>query len=137
MYVCMDGWMYVCVFFTHSSLGILNTRLIKAYCDFDERVGILIRVLKCWAREHGLLRSQFNSYALSLMMIFALQHSSPPVLPCLQKLGPWPKNMEWHGQQHHPLLENDMDYELVKPAMVHFIPPESLQRSLNTQDTGE
>lgn len=97
---------------------------------------ILIRVLKYWARENGYPRTQLNSYALSLMMIFALQRSSPPVLPCLQDPGLWPKNMDWYKQQH-PSLENDLDYKFTRPWKVRFTPAQSLKPTKNREGTGE
>ena len=81
-------------------LGPYNTRLLRAYYEFDARVATLVPILRMWFRFIGIPRSQLNSYCISLMLIYALQHATPPVLPCLQNPGSWPKNMEWfatHG----------------------------------------
>lgn len=65
-------------------LGPANTRLLAAYMNFDPRMAVLVPCVRLWARAQGLKRKQLNSYALSLMVIHSLQHTTPPVLPCLQ-----------------------------------------------------
>ena len=73
-----------CMLSTVYRLGPANTRLLAAYMNFDPRMAVLVPCVRLWARGQGLKRTQLNSYALSLMLIHSLQHSSPPVLPCLQ-----------------------------------------------------
>lgn len=65
-------------------LGPANTRLLAAYMNFDSRMAILVPCVRLWARGWGIRRRQLNNYSLSLMLIHSLQHTSPPILPCLQ-----------------------------------------------------
>ena len=71
-------------------LGPANTQLLAAYMNFDLRMAVLVPCVRLWARAQGLKRKQINSYALSLMLVHSLQHTSPPVLPCLQVGTPCP-----------------------------------------------
>ena len=41
-------------------------------------------------RATGIGGRIFYSYSIALMVIYALQRCSPPVLPCLQDIGDWP-----------------------------------------------
>ena len=117
-------------------LGPANTRLMQAYSQFDERFALLVPFVRLWVKHNGPPRTQLNNYAVSLMLIYSLQRCSPPVLPCLQSPGTWPKNMEWfskHGfqrqQQKYPQLT-------VGPWLCDFVPPDSLLPSTNTQTPG-
>ena len=118
---------------------------MQAYSRFDERLALLMPFVRLWVKHicsghHGTRRYRFEltSYAVSLMFIYCLQHCTPPVLPCLQSPGMWPKNMDWfskHGfqqqqqQQQRPQLT-------VGPWLCDFVPPESLLPSTNTQTPG-
>lgn len=54
--------------------------------QFDWRVGALVRLVKVWARSHNLndaSQGTFNSFALTLLVIFHLQTRNPPILPCI------------------------------------------------------
>ena len=73
-----------------------------------------------------------NSYAVSLMVIHALQATTPPVLPCLQDLGPWPRNMDWFKQYHTP-----SDHVTSGPWSCDFVPAASLISSSNTDGVGK
>lgn len=83
---------YMYVVYTHMTvymyhlcrLGPANTRLLAAYMNFDSRMAVLVPCVRLWARGWGIKRRQLNNYSLSLMLIHSLQHTSPPVLPCLQ-----------------------------------------------------
>jgi hypothetical protein len=68
----------------NNRLGPANTRLLAAYMRFDHRMEVLVPCVRLWMRGWGLGRSQINNYAVSLLLIHSLQHTSPPVLPCLQ-----------------------------------------------------
>lgn len=57
--------------------------------SIDWRVGALVRLIKLWARRHNLNDSStgtFNSYALTLLIIFHCQTRSPAILPPLAEL---------------------------------------------------
>ena len=114
------------------SLGPFNTRLVKAYCEFDSRVPELITAVKIWTRSKGIQRTLLNSYALSLMVIYSLQRCSPPVLPCLQDPGAWPRNMQWCGET----VENEVDQQITVPWNTSFTTPGSLLPSTNTESIG-
>jgi hypothetical protein len=57
--------------------------------SMDWRVGALVRLIKLWARHHNLNDSStgtFNSFALTLLVIFHCQTRSPAILPPLAEL---------------------------------------------------
>ena len=123
-----------CVCVCVCRLGPANTRLMQAYSQFDERFALLVPFVRLWVKHNGPPRTQLNSYAVSLMLIYCLQRCTPPVLPCLQDEGTWPKNMDWfskHGFQHQqrPKLS-------VGPWSCDFVPPDSLLPSTNAQTPG-
>lgn len=70
-------------------LGLYNSRLLAAYCSLDPRVAALGHRVKQWAHYYELIGSSdghLNSYGYSLLVIFYLMHTSPPVVPNLQAL---------------------------------------------------
>lgn len=121
------------------SLGPLNSRLVRSYCEFDQRVPILISVLKLWTHVIDIPKKQLNSYGISLMVVYFLQRCSPPVLPCLQSPGEWARNMQWFGQKtwKDETLNNQLDIELVAPWDVSFTPPNAFHPSINSESTGK
>ncbi|KAI0314420.1 hypothetical protein OF83DRAFT_1063840, partial [Amylostereum chailletii] len=73
----------------NDQLGLINSGLIKWYCDMFPNLRPLIKTIKSWAKPLGLnepgIRSQqtsFSSYALTMMTIGLLQ--SRGLLPNLQ-----------------------------------------------------
>ena len=55
----------------------------------DWRFGAMVRLVKLWARHHSLNDSSqgtFNSFALTLLIVFHLQNRTPAVLPPLYQL---------------------------------------------------
>jgi len=70
-------------------LGYYNTKLMYAYHKLDPRVGSVGLLVKQWARNYELLNSSdghMNSYAWTLLTIFFLMNTNPPVIPNLQDL---------------------------------------------------
>jgi len=70
-------------------LGFHNTRLMGAYHQLDTRVRSVGVLVKQWARSYELLNSSdgfMNSYAWTLLTIFYLMNTDPPVVPNLQDL---------------------------------------------------
>jgi DNA polymerase sigma len=60
--------------------------LLNEYLRLDPRVRLLFRAVKHWGKARGIVDAQrgyFNSFALTLMMLFSLQHKG--VLPVLQR----------------------------------------------------
>lgn len=70
-------------------LGLYNSRLLAAYCSLDPRVAALGHRVKQWAYHYELTGSSdghLNSYGYSLLVVFYLMHTSPPIVPNLQAL---------------------------------------------------
>ncbi|XP_019863494.1 PREDICTED: speckle targeted PIP5K1A-regulated poly(A) polymerase-like, partial [Amphimedon queenslandica] len=119
-------------------LGPYNSKLLKAYLNFDKRVSPLLYLLKSWLRTCGVMgfkRTQINNYSLSLMLIYALQKTSPPVLPCFQDPKTWPLNMEWYGGAGFMLRKHEAEY--IDGWKVDFVNPNSLLPSKNTSSIAE
>lgn len=128
-----------CILFFYSffSLGPLNSRLLRYYCEFDGRVPTIITFVKLWRQMMSISSVRLNSYALSLMVIYSLQHCSPPVLPCLHDPIGWPLNMDAFqtlGQHKFSDHENPLSDS---PWHCGFTSPDSLLPSINKQSTGE
>lgn len=71
----------------HNTIGIRNTRLLKAYAECDPRVPKLVLAVKLWARENNIScahQGTLASYALTLMVIQYLQDAK--VVPCFQAI---------------------------------------------------
>jgi len=70
-----------------NKLALLNSKLLKTYANFDQRVAPLVIAVKKWANLcdiNSAVYNTFSSYALSVMVIHFLQRVEPPVLPYLQ-----------------------------------------------------
>eukprot|EP00929_Paragymnodinium_shiwhaense_P066520 TRINITY_DN33373_c0_g1_i1.p1 TRINITY_DN33373_c0_g1~~TRINITY_DN33373_c0_g1_i1.p1 ORF type:complete len:590 (+),score=131.93 TRINITY_DN33373_c0_g1_i1:80-1849(+) len=68
-------------------LGVQNSRLMAAYANLDTRVQKVGQQVKHWAKCCDIACSSdghLSSYAYTLMTIFYLQYTEPPVLPNLQ-----------------------------------------------------
>ena len=120
-------------------LGPCNTQLMRAYYDFDPRLALLIPTVRMWARSAGLSRTSLNNYAVSLLLIYALQHATPPVLPCLQNPRGWPRNMDWFATRGFTAAADGVSQGRVSPGgwNCEFTPPGSLVPSCNTASAGE
>lgn len=82
----------------YNILGQENTQLLRSYTEIDNRVTPLGFMMKKFAKHCHIgdaSKGGLSSYAYSLMVIYFLQHCSPPVLPVLQELhegdGPCPE----------------------------------------------
>lgn len=82
----------------YNILGQENTQLLRSYTEIDDRVTPLGFMMKKFAKLCHIgdaSKGGLSSYAYSLMVIYFLQHCSPPVLPVLQELhegdGPCPE----------------------------------------------
>lgn len=118
-------------------LGPCNTRLMQAYYNFDARIPLLVPIVRLWMKVIGPPRSQINNYAVSLMLIYALQRCSPPVLPCLQNPGAWPKNMSWFAEKGFSVSSKRKEESIVVGRWrCEFTPPQSLLPSANTESPG-
>ncbi|KAJ7621163.1 hypothetical protein FB45DRAFT_928543 [Roridomyces roridus] len=82
---------HVCDINVNDRLGVLNSDLVRRYCQLNPVLGDMIRYIKRWAKPLGLNSpsptrgqpSTFSSYALVMMTIGFLQHRG--LLPNLQK----------------------------------------------------
>ncbi|CAI2384559.1 unnamed protein product [Moneuplotes crassus] len=68
--------------------GIPNSRLTRIYCEFDQRVHIMVKYIRHIFKESGLLQGDqgcLNSYSIVLMVIAFCQSQEDPILPNLQE----------------------------------------------------
>jgi len=116
-------------FCINNELGVRNSQLLYAYCNFDDRVLQLGRLVKDWAKRHELVGTAdgcLNSYAYMLLVIHFLQSVQPPVVPNLQAQATEPVTVadnKWGGEDY-------WDTKFVEDVA-------SLPRSANTMSTGE
>merc|ERR550525_108654 len=76
-------------FCINNKLGIRNSLLLSTYCQYDERVAQLGRLVKHWAKSHELVGTAdgcLNSYAYVLLTLHYLLSLHPQVVPNLQLL---------------------------------------------------
>ena len=69
-------------------LGIHNSKLLKCYLSLDPRVIQLVFAVRAWAKAKD-VSCQLSNYALTLMVLYFLQTTSPPVIPSLQDPAEW------------------------------------------------
>jgi len=73
----------------YNTLALQNTELIRSYAMIDERTKILGHVVKHFAKICNIGDAScgsLSSYAYIVMAVHYLMNTTPPVLPCLQKL---------------------------------------------------
>ena len=73
----------------YNELAIVNTRLLRAYSDLDERVpklGIALKELAKVCDIGDASKGSLSSYSYIVMLIYFLQRISSPVLPFLQEV---------------------------------------------------
>ena len=108
----------------NNTLALHNTRLLKKYGDLDERIRKCILAIKYWASQREVCdaaKGTFSSYAWTLVMIQALQTTSPPVAPNIQL-----------GKERTHLEVEGIEYDLTMAENPH-----SLLKETNTQSLGE
>ncbi|EAA16601.1 hypothetical protein [Plasmodium yoelii yoelii] len=74
----------ICDISINNTVAIVNTHLVSCLCNIDERVPIINRIIKYWAKQKNINnRSQgtFSSYALFLLTYFFFQNLETPILP--------------------------------------------------------
>ncbi|KAL3657946.1 hypothetical protein V7S43_017151 [Phytophthora oleae] len=79
------GLDYKCDLCFNNELGLLNSRLLRAYASFDDRARDLGVAVKYWAKQRGISDTAsgcLSSYSFVLMSIYYLQRVK--VLPNLQ-----------------------------------------------------
>ena len=108
----------------NNTLALHNTTLLKKYGDTDERIRKCVLAIKYWASQRDVCdaaKGTFSSYAWTLVMIQALQTTSPPVAPNIQS-----------GKQRTNLEVEGIEYDLTMADK-----PDSLLEDENTQSLGE
>lgn len=71
----------------NNTAGVPNSKLTRLYCEFDQRVHIMVKYLRILLKKAGLLfgdQGCLSSYSIILMVIAFLQNQEDPVLPNLQ-----------------------------------------------------
>lgn len=77
----------ICDLSASNKLVVVNSELLQFYEKLDVRVKPLVMTLRLWARSLGFIkRSFFSNYAFTLLIIFFLQNTNPPVLPSVEFL---------------------------------------------------
>ena len=108
----------------NNTLALHNTTLLKRYAEMDERIQNSILAVKYWASQRDVgdaARGTFSSYAWSLIMLQALQTTTPPVAPNIQS-----------GKERTHLKVDGIEYDLTMSDN-----PEQLLKEKNSQSIGE
>uniref|UniRef100_A0A1I7SHA5 PAP-associated domain-containing protein n=1 Tax=Bursaphelenchus xylophilus TaxID=6326 RepID=A0A1I7SHA5_BURXY len=102
----------------NSRKGISNSLLLNCYARIDKRVRLLDMVVKEWTKLNHLFggsKQRFNSYSLTLMVIYYLQRGiKPPLLPNLHQ-----EVMDIFNVQF-----NEDPFEVIKEFELKFDPEE-------------
>ncbi|GFT94241.1 poly(A) RNA polymerase, mitochondrial [Nephila pilipes] len=66
-----------------NKVAFANTKLLYLFFKMDKRVPPLLMTLRYWAKHLEITGKglSFNTYTISLMVIFFLQNRNPPILP--------------------------------------------------------
>ena len=108
----------------NNTLALHNTTLMKKYGDTDARIRNCILAIKYWASQRDVCdasKGTFSSYAWTLVMIQALQTTSPPVAPNIQT-----------GKDRTRLKVDGTEYDLTMAEE-----PQTLLKETNSQSLGE
>jgi len=83
-----EGYL-ACDISINNNLAVVNSRLVGAYSNIDDRMIYLGMALKHWAKLRGIndrSRGTLSSFSIVLMLIHFLQKRNSPILPSLQDL---------------------------------------------------
>lgn len=70
-----------------TSYGVYNSKLLHFLTQYDYRFRELTLILKYWAKRNELIdTTTFSSYGFTMLIIFFLQNTNPPVLPTIAQL---------------------------------------------------
>lgn len=62
--------MDICI---NNILGVINSQMLKVYCEIDPRCEQLGKLIKLWAKAKQISsQSNFSSYAMILLVIYFL-----------------------------------------------------------------
>ena len=70
-------------------IGVQNSKLLYSLQSLDVRIRPYLYALKLWAKCHRLIsspESTLSSYALTLMAVYYLQQTEPPLIPTIESL---------------------------------------------------
>ncbi|KNG75226.1 hypothetical protein PFMG_01238 [Plasmodium falciparum IGH-CR14] len=99
----------ICDISINNTVAIVNTKFVSSICNIDERVTIINRIIKYWAKQKNINnRSQgtFSSYALFLLTYYFFQNINNPLLPSYKFLSARPcRNAFLHK---HRFYSNDI-----------------------------
>eukprot|EP00117_Sycon_ciliatum_P038515 scpid66678/ scgid28605/ Terminal uridylyltransferase 7; Zinc finger CCHC domain-containing protein 6 len=93
----------------YNVLGVHNSNMISKYAEIDKRFSVLSILIKGVAKKCSIANvreGSLSSYAYIMMVIYFLQRTSPPVLPCLQEL--WEKT----DDQPEPPVNIEMSWNV-------------------------
>ncbi|KAF5277912.1 hypothetical protein FQA39_LY06064 [Lamprigera yunnana] len=90
-----------CDFNFKNMLGVCNTNLIEYYLSLDNRLPLIMIIIKYWAKVHEILGTgKFSSYSLIIMFIFYLQ-ANEYLIPSVRDLQMSPNAVNiqegWNG----------------------------------------
>ncbi|CRH02756.1 nucleotidyltransferase, putative [Plasmodium relictum] len=79
----------ICDISINNTAAIVNTKFVSSLCNIDERITIINRIIKYWAKQKNINnRSQgtFSSYALFLLTYYFFQNLNVPLLPSYKSI---------------------------------------------------
>ncbi len=79
------------MFFSLFRLALRNTRLLQLCSRIDERVGLLVHTIRCWARLKQISKQsnadmRVSNYAVTFLVVQYLQNLQTPLLPSINTL---------------------------------------------------
>jgi poly(A) RNA polymerase GLD2 len=116
-----------------NELGLHNSRLMAAYAGMDPRVVQVGQYVKHWSKYFDITCSSdghLNSYAYTLMTIYYLIYTDPPVLPNLQEMSA--------KVDKHPIMVKDQRWGCQDEWDCQFWQDTHIiHHSMNTQTVGD
>jgi len=122
-------------FTVNNILAVYNSKLLRAYAEFDTRCHSLCLLVKIWARVHKIVSVQrgfLSSYALNLMVINFLQCMKNPILPSLQKESKKDEIIEVYRKVNYDNIEvfhTNVKFE-TDPQIIHMLKKQYSQNQL-------